>query len=153
MFWDSSAVVPLLLAERRSFQLASLFGSDAEAAIWWGSPVECLSAIHRRHRESPLREAVLAAALDRLNTLAKGVDTVAPTSDVRDHAGRFPAAYPLRAGDALQLAAGLAWCGGRPQGETFVCLDDRLRGGSARRLSYCPLRVRRPKSLPPRWVA
>jgi hypothetical protein len=25
MFWDSSAVVPLLLAERRSFQLASPF--------------------------------------------------------------------------------------------------------------------------------
>jgi uncharacterized protein len=70
---------------------------------------------------------VLAAALDRLNTLAKGVDTVAPTSDVRDHAGRFLAAYLLRAGHALQLAAGLAWCRCQPQGETFVCLDDRLR--------------------------
>ena len=127
MFWDSSAVVPLLLSERRSSQLASLFGSDTEAAIWWGSPVECLSAIYRRQRESPLRKSLLAAALERLSTLAKGVDTVAPTSDVRDHAGRLLAAYPLRAGDALQLAAGLAWCAGQPQGEAFVCLDERLR--------------------------
>jgi len=37
------------------------------------------------------------------------------------------AAHPVRAGDALQLAAALAWSDEPPQGSGFVCLDDRLR--------------------------
>jgi hypothetical protein len=38
--------------------------------------------------------------------------------------------HALRAADALQLAAALDWCDGNTRGESFVCLDDRLRGAA-----------------------
>jgi hypothetical protein len=41
-------------------------------------------------------------------------------------------AHPLRAGDALQLAAALVSSEDAPQGETFVCLDTRLRDAARR---------------------
>lgn len=44
----------------------------------------------------------------------------------------IPSAPPTpSAADALQLAAALDWCDGNTCGESFVCLDDRLRGAAA----------------------
>jgi hypothetical protein len=74
---------------------------------------------------------VLARALDRLRLLADEADTVAATSEVRERAGRLLATHPLRAADALQLAAALVWCEDRPHSASFACLDERLRGAAA----------------------
>ena len=127
MFWDSSALVPLLVPEPRSSELTALLASDKEPAIWWASPVECRSAIYRRHRESPLPEKTLHSALKRLDALAKDMDTIVATEPVREKAGKLLAAHPLRAADALQLASALLWCQDQPDQEIFVCLDHRLR--------------------------
>ncbi len=127
MFWDSSAVVPTLLATARSAELARLLGSDARAAIWWGTPLECESALFRRHRERPLPADAVERALSRLAGLVEDLYVIAPTLVLRERAGRLLRRHPLRAGDALQLAAALAWSDDMPRGETFVCLDERLR--------------------------
>jgi predicted nucleic acid-binding protein len=132
MFWDSSAVVPLLFAERRSATLQSMLQGEREMTLWWGTPVECLSAAYRRHRTVPFAQPVLAGALDRLRALVEDADTIAPSDDVRRRAGRLVAAHPLRAADALQLAAALIWCEEQPSGEAFVSLDDRLRDAAQR---------------------
>lgn len=132
MFWDSSALVPVLVAEARSAEMVALLRSDRAPAVWWGSPVECQSALHRRRREEGLSSAGLAEALGRLERLAEDVDVVAPTSRLRERAGRALGAHPLRAADALQLAAALVWSGEVAAGETFVCLDDRLRDAARR---------------------
>ena len=132
MFWDSSAVVPLLLPDARSAGCATLLRSDTEPALWWGSPVECLSALYRRHREGSLPPAAIAQALDRLKALVADVDIVAPTTPLRERAGRLLAGHPLRSADALQLAAALVWCDESPQGDAFVCLDDRLAAAARR---------------------
>ena len=132
MFWDSSALVPLLLPEPRSSYLSSLLARDDEVAVWWASPVECQSAIYRRHREKPLPVVGLTQALDRLQAIAEDVDTVAATDRVRHRAGRLLAVHPIRASDALQLAAALVWCEEHPRGETFVSLDERLRQAAIR---------------------
>ena len=132
MFWDTSALIPLVLPEGRSVLLAEAAAADRECTIWWGTPVECLSAIYRRHRERPLRAALLDAALARLRAVVEDVDAVAPSDDVRRRAGRLVAAHPLRAGDALQLASALIWCEEQPAGERFVCLDERLRDAARR---------------------
>jgi predicted nucleic acid-binding protein len=131
MFWDSSALVPLLVSERRSSELVALLRSDPAPAIWWATPVECQSALQRRRRENTLEAPTLARALDRLRQLAEDVDVVAPTVALREAAGRALAAHPLRAADALQLAAALVWSG-VASGEPFVCLDDRLRDAASR---------------------
>lgn len=57
-------------------------------------------------------------------------DEVPPSDAIRERARRLIALHPLRAADALQLAAALDWCGGNTRGESFVCLDDRLRGAA-----------------------
>jgi hypothetical protein len=132
MFWDSSAVVPTLLPEPRSAAIISLLRSDQEVTLWWASPVECQSALYRQHRARSLPLVRLNEALRRLEELGEDADVVTPTTRVRERAGRVLAAHALRAGDALQLAAALVWCDESPQGDTFVCLDQRLRDAARR---------------------
>jgi hypothetical protein len=132
MFWDTSAIIPVLLPESRSSALTDLLSADRDLTLWWGTPVECLSAIYRRHRESPVPAALLTEALGRLRALVEDADTVSPTDEVRRRAGRLVAAHPLRAADALQLGAALVWCEEQPHGEAFACLDDRLREAARR---------------------
>ena len=127
MFWDSSALVPLLFPEDHSAALTALVVGDREITIWWATPLECQSAMHRRHRESALPRASLAMATERLRSLVELADTVSPTDEVRRRAARLVAVHPLRAADALQLAAALLWCEEQPHNEGFVCLDARLR--------------------------
>ena len=127
MFWDSSALVPLLLPESRSEMLTALLAADKEPTIWWATPLECQSAIQRRHRDAPLPHTALTLATDRLRALVELVDTVSPTDEVRRRAGRLVGVHALRAADALQLAAALIWCEEQPHGEKVVSLDNRLR--------------------------
>jgi predicted nucleic acid-binding protein len=132
MFWDTSALIPLVLPEPRSTMLTESVAADREVTLWWGTPVECLSATYRRHREAPLPAPVLNAALNRLRAIVEDADTIAPSDEVRRRAGRLVAAHPLRAADALQLGAALIWCEEQPGGEMFVCLDERLREAARR---------------------
>jgi hypothetical protein len=132
MFWDSSAVVPVLVTEIQSAPMATLLRTDPGLVLWWASSVECQSAVFRRHREGELPLSALNEALVRLKALVDNADVVAPTERVRERAGRLLAAHPLRAGDALQLAAALIWCNETPQGDSFVSLDDRLREAARR---------------------
>jgi predicted nucleic acid-binding protein len=131
MFWDSSALVPLLVAEPRSELVTTLLSGDEEPVIWWTTPLECQAALRRRHRESPWPAAQLASATERLRLIVQHVDTIAPTDDLRRRAGRLVASHPLRAADALQLAAALIWCEEQPHGEGFVTLDARLSEAAA----------------------
>lgn len=132
MFWDSSALVPLLVAERRSDDLTRLLSNDREVTVWWGMPVECLSALYRFHRETPLHQVALTLAIERMRALVEDADTVAPTDQVRRRASRLVATHPLRAADGLQLAAALIWCEEQPSGEGLVSLDERLRNAASR---------------------
>jgi len=132
MFWDSSAIVPLLVSESRSADLTTLIAEDKEMTMWWATPLECQSALHRRHREAPLEPGVMTTATERLRAVVEHADTVSPTDEVRRRAARLVSVHPLRAADALQLAAALIWCEEQPHGEVFVCLDARLRDAAQR---------------------
>jgi len=132
MFWDSSAIVPILLVTAESHELMTLLRSDARPAIWWSTPVECESALFRRDRERLLPRESVERALGRLGALVEDVYVVAPTLALRERAGRLLRGHPLRAGDALQLSAALAWTEDTPRGERFVCLDARLRDAASR---------------------
>jgi predicted nucleic acid-binding protein len=131
VFWDSSAVVSLLLPERRSKQLTSLFAND-QPAIWWLTYLECLSAIYRRDRQSPISPKVFEATLKRLQAVAEDADTVLPVEGIRQRGSRLLATHALRTADAVQLAAALSWCNEKPAGESFVCLDERLARAAGR---------------------
>ena len=129
-FWDSSALVPLVLKQPRTQRARQLFEEDAEPVVWWGSALECASAIARLHRGHLTRkEEQEARAL--LDALRSSWFEVQPGDGVREQALRLLRLHPLRAADALQLAAALEWAGA-PTAGAFVTFDDRLRDAAQR---------------------
>lgn len=127
MFWDSSAMVPCVVSEAWSAEATSLLCADHSPVIWWAAPVECVSALERKRREGGLRPDLYEAARRRLEDLCERVDVVEAHPLVLQRAIRLLTQHPLRAADALQLAAALVHCEDRADGETFVCMDERLR--------------------------
>ncbi|UYN94209.1 MAG: hypothetical protein KIT25_19540 [Enhydrobacter sp.] len=125
-FWDSSALVPLLVAESSTTRLRSLLATDPAMLVWWGSVVECASALARLEREGALDAAAATVAANRLTVLGRGWHGIDPTELVRETAARFVRVHPLRAADALQLAAAFVAAEGRPPSMELVTLDDRL---------------------------
>ena len=109
---------------------------DAGMLVWWGTPVECTSALARREREGALPAAATAAALERLRAVAAGWHEVLPTDAVRAVAQRLLRVHPLRAADSLQLAAVVVAAehegAGTKAGFEFVSLDDRLNEAASR---------------------
>ena len=67
--------------------------------------------------------------LDRL--LASAIE-IQPSADLREDALHLLDLHPLRAADALQLAAALDCSGARPRSFPFVCTDQRLRDAALR---------------------
>ena len=142
-FWDASAIVPLLIAESSTRQLQALAAKDPTMAVWWGSEVECVSALARIERDGTLTPRVMASALDRLRQLASIWHEVDPTDTVRETAERFLRVHPLRAADALQLAAAFLAAEGRPASLDLVTLDERL-GTAARKEGFAVIDLAHP---------
>lgn len=131
-FWDASALIPLCLQERLSGGLKRIAQDDEALVVWWGSPVECLSAFARLRREAVLNEFGEEQARLVLHALQETWTEIEPANVVREQAGRVLRLHPLRAADALQLAAALVWCQGDPIRNGFICLDQRLREAARR---------------------
>lgn len=131
-FWDASALVPLVVGEDSTARLLDLLGSDAHVLVWWGTTVECVSAVARREREGILSGTEAQRALDKLRALADAWQEVLPSGAVRAAAQRLLRVHPLRAADGLQLAAALVAAQGEPHLLEFVCLDARLNEAARR---------------------
>ena len=131
-FWDSSALLPLVVEEAGSARLAELMAEDPAAAIWWGTPVEWAGAIARLVRERRADEAGAHAALERLGAVSQGWTEVPPTDRVRTQAQRLLRLHALRAADALQLAAALVLAEHDPRALPFVTLDEQLARAAER---------------------
>jgi predicted nucleic acid-binding protein len=131
-FWDASAVVPLLLAEPQRAALLDELERDPVILVWWGTPVECISAIARREREGALGLPEASAAIERLNALALSWQEVLPSEAVRSAARRLLRVHPLRASDSLQLAAAVVAAERDPASLPLVSLDERLSDAATR---------------------
>ena len=125
-FWDASAIVPLLIAEVSTRRLLALAGEDPAMLVWWGSEVECASALARAEREAAVNANGIVAAFSRLGQLKAAWHEINPSDAVRETATRFLRVHPLRAADALQLGAAFAAAEGRPASLELITLDDRL---------------------------
>jgi predicted nucleic acid-binding protein len=140
-FWDSSALIPLLVPEAISRRLQGIYGVDPVMLVWWATEIECTSAIARRQRQGDLSEAAAAEAFTRLDALRGSWHEVEPSEDVREAAKRFLRVHDLRTADALQLAAAFFAAESRPSTLAFVSLDDRLLS-AARREGFLTARPR-----------
>ncbi len=125
-FWDASAIVPLVLAEPATRAAQAVAAKDPAMLVWWATDVECVSALARLEREGALHEADMTTAIGRLTRLARGWHEVEASDLVREAAVRFLRVHPLRAADALQLAAAYIAAERRPSSLELATLDDRL---------------------------
>jgi len=125
-FWEASAIVPLLMAEPATKALQELAAADPVMLVWWATEVECASAISRLEREGALDAPAVDEAIGRLKRLAEGWHEVDASDLIREAAVRFLRVHPLRAADALQLAAAFVAAERRPSSLELVTLDDRL---------------------------
>ncbi len=126
IFWDTSAIVPLIVEEPETSGALARLREDPTMVVWWGSLVEGMSAIERLAREGVLQADERAEATARLKEFAGAWHEIVPVDDVRDHARRLLARHPLTAADALQLGAALTWADARPAGHRFRTHDHRL---------------------------
>ncbi|MBI2898886.1 MAG: PIN domain-containing protein [Planctomycetes bacterium] len=125
-FWDSSALVPLVVEQRSSGACRRLLRSDRDVVAWALAPTEMWSAACRLRREGALGDAGLAEAESRLLRLSRLWHEIVDLEAVRLDAARIIRGHGLRAADALQLAAAVVASGFRPRGRPFVCLDEDL---------------------------
>jgi len=77
-------------------------------------------------RDKTLDADAFEAARIRMNDLFDTVFEVAAVDRVKERAMRLLRVHPIRAADALQLAAVLVAAGERVDRLPVVCLDDRL---------------------------
>jgi uncharacterized protein len=124
-FWDSSAIVPLILEEASSPSCRSLLRSDGGIAVWQFTRVEVLSAIWRKVRSGMIAPGAALQASRRMEALAAVWTEVDAISAVRNRAERLVAVHPLTAADALQLSAALVFARERPR-RPLVTSDQRL---------------------------
>jgi predicted nucleic acid-binding protein len=125
-FWDASAIVPLLVTEASSRRMLALAAREGTMLVWWGSETECVSALARREREGGVDARTMAIALRRLQQIANAWHEVDPSDAIRETAKRLLRVHPLRAADALQLAAAFAASEQQPASLEIVTLDDRV---------------------------
>jgi uncharacterized protein len=125
-FWDSSALVPLLVSEPDTVRRAAALRSDPVQAVWWGTQIECESALQRRLREGVLDATAIRQARTRLTALAVAWSEVPPTAAVRTLAIRLLRTHALRAADAQQLAAALVLAQAGLPDLDFLTADTRL---------------------------
>ena len=126
-FWDTSAIVPLCVDEPSSALVKALLQEDPLLVVWWATRTECVSAFMRQIRERSLRAVGERQAREVLEILAKTWIEVQPSAMLRRTAERLLAVHPLRAADAMPLAAALQWCRRQPTDQGFVSFDNRLR--------------------------
>lgn len=129
-YWDSSAIAPLLVQESQSDNMARLFREDPAVVTWWGTSVECVSAIARHERDGALSTTDAAAAIGILRALTWM--EVPATDLVREQTTRLLRLHPLRAGDALQLGAAIVAADFQPSTLELVTLDGRLAAAAER---------------------
>ena len=125
-FWDTSALVPLLVDEERSTLVDTWLAEDPEVVVWTLTPVEIASALNRKVRDKELDQAEAGRIEVRLDELMERVHVVNDVEAAKGLARRLLRVHPLRAADAMPLAAALLSVAGRPSRVLFHTFDRRL---------------------------
>jgi predicted nucleic acid-binding protein len=125
-FWDSSAIVPLIVNEEDTDYCLKALADDPKMLIWCLSRVEVMSALCLRVRDGLMGADEFREAKERLRVILGRVAEVSAVEKVRSRALRLLEVHPLRAADACQLAAALVCVQEDPDRLTILCFDRRL---------------------------
>lgn len=126
-FWDTSALLPLVIHEATSAAMISFFDQNEPVCIWTLTPIEAASALQRLYREKRLAAKELETAMAHFDQIFKGCLVIKNVERVKSRALRLLRLHSLKSADALQLAAALVSSQEEPQNHHFVTLDKRLK--------------------------
>jgi predicted nucleic acid-binding protein len=124
-FWDTSALIPLCVHQKQSKPASVLYAGHG-IAVWWATPVEIVSGLTRLVRMNEITHDQFLVGKQREESLAQVWDTVSPSRSILVRARLLVETYPLRAADALQMAAALDYFETLPKGNVFITADQRL---------------------------
>jgi len=124
-FWDTSALVALVVSERATVEVERWLREDPEVVVWMLTRVELLSALARRRRQEPGVTRRLLAARREILSAWRHWSEVTGVETVRRHAERIVETHPVRAADALQIGAALVAAEDDPATIEFVTLDQQ----------------------------
>jgi len=125
-FWDSSAIVPLVVNEEETDYCLKTLSHDQEMLIWCLSRLEVMSALCRQVRDKTFSDTEFQKAKTRMNDLIERAYEVKAIEKVKQRALRLLEVHPLRAADACQLASALVASQEDPGRLAIVCFDQRL---------------------------
>ncbi len=131
-YWDTSAIVPLVIDEPGSALARAWLAEDSELVIWGLTAVELTAAVERRAQEGHVGPADRRTLLHRFGQLCASANEVSDLLAVRSRATSVLARHALRAADAAQLGAALVVAEGDPTSLTMVCLDRPLADAAER---------------------
>lgn len=129
-YWDSSSITPLLILENASARAREIQAEDPAIITWWGTFTECVSAFARLHREAKLSSSDLARSITRVRRDVTTWIEVEPSDNVREQSVRLLRVHPLRAADAIQLAAAIVASDFQPGTLEFFTLDRNQRAAA-----------------------
>lgn len=125
-YWDSSALLPVFVEEPLTKVTKGWMRTDPAVVIWTLTPVEVVSAFSRLVREQAIDQKAFARADARADRQFRASHVITDIEDAKSVARRVLLIHPLRAADALQLAAALLWAKHRPMRRVFHTFDARL---------------------------
>jgi uncharacterized protein len=131
-FWDSSALVPLIVQQPLSREVEGWIAEDAAVVAWTLTPAELVSALRRLVRDGALVEQAAREAEEVVRDLIARAHIVSDVERVKALTIRVLRVHALRAADALQLGAALAWSDGHTEGAILHTFDKRLAEAASR---------------------
>lgn len=112
--------------------MREIYRADPAVVTWWGSEIECVSALARLEREGAMTAEMVSEAIGRLKSLGAAWHEVQPTQLLRDTAVRLLRVHPLRGADSVQLASAVIAADREPAALEIVSLDARLAAAARR---------------------
>ncbi|MDE3150389.1 MAG: PIN domain-containing protein [Acidobacteriota bacterium] len=133
-FWDSSALIPLCISQPQTIAAQSLY-AKYRIVVWWATDVEIVSGLTRLQRMGGITHKQFLLSKPFLQNLVCEWNAVHESAGIASSACSLLETHPLRAADALQLAAALEACEHKPRGHVFVTGDQRL-ADAARHIGF-----------------
>jgi len=124
IYWDTSPIIALLVGEPTADRYRRF--ENQPILTWWGTSLECISAIARRHREGAAPE-IVAESYRRLEAMRTGWQEVQASESLHRTAVRLLKTHALSAADALQLSAALVASNFEAHSARFLTEDTRLK--------------------------
>lgn len=131
-FWDSSALVALIVEQAGTERVRGLRREDFEMVVWVLSDVEIRSAIERLRRDGVLTSEQARIDLEDSHRVWEQVRVIDLVDAVKRRAMRLLSVHALRSADALQLGAALLVADNDADSLELVTLDARLAEAARR---------------------